>query len=156
MKPELEETQEIEENYLQEDASFVPRFLKRLWTNNFFQRTFSYLLARDPDRKHIFLKATSDGRLRVSTEPAGIVTGFYSQITVGTTPTLLRPTKLGRLDILIVNDSTIKLYIGTDSTVTINNGIPIREGSGWSSDTYKGPVYGIVGNGTAIAAVMEI
>lgn len=155
MKPELEEQQEIQENYFQEDTKLVPRFLKRLWTNNFIQRSICHLKARDPDRKHRFLRCTSDGRLRVSTEPAGVTTASYGQVTVGTTATLIRPTNLSRLDILVLNDSTTKVYIGSDDAVTIHNGIPIREGSGIATDSYKGPIYGIVGSGTATVAYME-
>jgi len=156
MKPELEETQEIGENYFQEDLKLTPHRVRRLWVNNFFSRTIAFLTARDPDRRHIFLRATADGRLRVSAEPAGITTAYHGQVTVGTTATLIRPTNLLRLDIVIVNDSGIKLFLGFTNAVTTTNGFPIRDGCSWGSDTYKGPLWAIVATGTATVGVIEI
>jgi len=155
-KAELEETQEVQENFLQEDLHLVPRFLKRLWTNNFIQRTIAYLQAKDPDGKHIFLRCTTDGRLPVSVEAPGKTTGTTTQVTVTTSATLLISTNLLRLDVLIMNDSGRNVYIGFTDTVSTTTGFCLRDGVSWGSDTYKGPLYAIVAADTATMDVMEI
>ena len=78
----------------------------------------------------------------------------YSNISVGTTATLIVTANSKRQSLIIENNGTATLYVGPDSSVTINNGIQIEEDGNFTEDSggsrvYQGDWYGITSAGTA-------
>jgi len=74
--------------------------------------------------------------------PAG-VSATYGNVTVGTTATSIASADNTRRSILIVNEGSVKIYIGSDDNVTTSNGLPISSGGCVVIDHYTGKIYGI-------------
>ena len=73
----------------------------------------------------------------------------YNTVTVTTSATLIVAANVQRVGLFISNTSTtVKLYIGPDTSITTSNGIEIPAGGNLTEDSsgtsmYKGPIYGI-------------
>lgn len=96
----------------------------------------------------------SDGIVRVSNTAAGsIVTG---QVTVASTATQIAAERSARKGIVIINNGTSDVYIGT-SGVTTSNGLLLLgvKGASIVMET-TAAVYGIVASGTNDVTYMEI
>ena len=69
--------------------------------------------------------------------------GSTGAVTVSTGATLIVAANNGRYDVIIVNNSSNTVYIGTANTVTTSNGIPILSNESIHFPEYLGPVYGV-------------
>ena len=83
----------------------------------------------------------------------------FGSITVTTSATeIVAPTGI-RKGLIIANDSTSKIYIGPDNTVTTSNGIPLQSGATFTNagfdEHWAGSIWGIVASGTADARFMQ-
>ena len=78
----------------------------------------------------------------------------YGAVTVTTTATLIIADNTARTEVVLTNtsDDTV-VYIGQDSSVTVNNGTPFYEnqtrGHTRGFCSYLGPIWGIVSSGSA-------
>lgn len=77
-----------------------------------------------------------------------------ANVSVGTTATLIVPSNAKRVSIIVENEGASEVFIGSDSTVTVANGVKLVVDGTLCEDTggtrvYKGPIYGIVASGTA-------
>jgi hypothetical protein len=86
----------------------------------------------------------------------------YSQVTVGSTTTLVLAANANRHSLLIQNISTPKLYLGQDSTLSTATGAAVLITYGSFSDEsngagkcWPGAIYGIADDSTTIAGVWE-
>lgn len=77
----------------------------------------------------------------------------YGTVTVTTSATLIVAANTQRRNLTVVNDGSSTIYIGPDSSITTANAIPLYGRQGRNQDKieegYQGPVYGIIGSGTA-------
>jgi len=74
----------------------------------------------------------------------------YNTVSVDTSATLIVAANVERKSVIIVNtDTTNKLYIGPDTSITTANGIEVgSDGASFCEDSggtkvYTGPIYGI-------------
>lgn len=73
----------------------------------------------------------------------------YNNVSVTTSATLIVGSNSRRQSLIITNtDTTNKLYIGSNSSVTTSNGIEIGTGGNFTEDSggtrvYQGDIYGI-------------
>jgi len=85
--------------------------------------------------------------------------GSYNTITVGITPTLIIAANCERKGVLIVNNGSVTMYIGPDSSITSANALPIFPGGSLDDsgllDSFRGSIYGIVASGTVDARYWE-
>lgn len=77
----------------------------------------------------------------------------YGAVSITATATQIVDTKSFRRGILIVNNSSVTVYLGMDSNVTTVNGLPLLpqdrfENAGYL-ELWRGAMYGIVSTGTA-------
>ena len=86
----------------------------------------------------------------------------YNTVTVTTTATEIVAANSQRKDVDIANtDAGEIVYIGPDSSVTTSNAIPLypqqtRDKPKMLSEHWKGPIFGIVGTGTADVRYWEV
>ena len=155
--PSPEETQEqrVEENYLLEDLKFSPSQVKRWFVSNIFQRTFAHLVGWT-GKKAVMLRCLSDGTLKVTSEAVGKSTGSYGQVSVTTSPTLIRATNTDRISIIVKNHGLEDVYIGFTDTVTTDTGFKLESGAAVSFDVYLGPIYAVASTGTQKVSYMEV
>ena len=153
-KPDEIEEQEIKENRLLEDLTFVKDHVRKWFVDNVFKRTLAHLIGWTGTHS-VMIRATSDGRLRVTTEVIGTAVGTYAQVTVGAAATLIKAANADRTSLAIQCVAATDLWIGLDNSVTITNGMLLAKGQTWSNDVYLGAVYGIVAAGTTEAAYQE-
>lgn len=74
-----------------------------------------------------------------------------------TSATLVLAANASRLSAVIVNDGTVKCYLGKDNTVTASNGIPIQPNGGVLVDGDSTDAWwGITAAGTADLRVCEV
>ncbi len=78
----------------------------------------------------------------------------YNTVTVTTSATKIISANEKRRNLTIVNTSlTAPIYIGPDSSITTSNAIPLYQNQTRDQDRipegWQGPVYGIIGSGTA-------
>ena len=79
----------------------------------------------------------------------------YGAVSVGATPTLIIPNNVQRHSIVITNeDATLTVYFGPDTSISTANAPGIKPGANFCEDsgatnTWKGPIYGIVSAGNA-------
>lgn len=151
--PEIEE-QEIKENRLLEDLTFLKDHVRKWFVNNIFQRTLAHLVGWTGTHS-VMIRATSDGRLRVTTEVIGKTTGTYNQVEITTNATLIKAANEDRISIAVECVDDTDLWIGLDALVTTGKGMLLKKGQAWTNDVYLGAVYGIVAAGTTKAAYEE-
>lgn len=75
-----------------------------------------------------------------------------SAVTVTSAATLVLASKPGRRMFVIKNNGTVIIYLGTDTSVTSTNGIPLMPQDSFSqngSRMYMGAWYGITASSTA-------
>lgn len=76
----------------------------------------------------------------------------YNTVTVTTSPTLIVAANTKRHSVVITNTSTtVKLYIGPDTSITTSNAIEVPTSNSFAEDSggvkcYNGPIYGIAGS----------
>ena len=74
-----------------------------------------------------------------------------SQVTVGTTATLIKGENLDRILIIIYTDGDV--YIGESGTVTTSDGFKLAAGSAIVLDNYTGSIYGIASSSTTVYVI---
>lgn len=85
----------------------------------------------------------------------------YGAVSVGNTATLIIPANVTRHSIVISNEDTaLTVYFGPDTSITTANAPGIYPGGNFTEDsgatnTWKGPIYGIVSAGTASVRYWE-
>lgn len=77
------------------------------------------------------------------------------QATVGTSATLIAAARPGRKDIVIINHSTVDVYVGGAGVTTSTGALLIGVKGAGLTITTEGPVYGIVGSGTEPVSYVE-
>lgn len=78
-------------------------------------------------------------------------------LTVTSSVTEVVPKNTSRLSLLILNTSSQSVYFGYSPTgLTIANGIRVLAGGAFAEDAYIGPVYALVGGGTANLPYLEV
>jgi len=75
-------------------------------------------------------------------------------VTISTTPVLIYSGSSNRIDVLVTNDSSVKCYIGPNSSITVNNTIFLNQNDVFIDDYsgikgYRGNLYGVTASGTA-------
>lgn len=78
----------------------------------------------------------------------------FNTVTVAATATLILAQNTNRSNILIVNNGGVTLYIGTTSSVTTANGIPVLA-NGAITLTVNDDIYGIATSGTLDIRYLE-
>jgi hypothetical protein len=78
----------------------------------------------------------------------------YSNVTVGTTATLIAAANNGRRGLIITNNSsTTDIFYGPDASITKDNALPLYANQTLNLDKvpegYGGSIYGITASGTA-------
>ncbi len=78
----------------------------------------------------------------------------YNTVTVTTSATEIVPANTQRRNVTVVNTSLSAIvYIGPDASITTSNAIPLYQNQTRDQDRvaegWQGPIYGIVGSGTA-------
>lgn len=84
----------------------------------------------------------------------------YGAVTVTTSATEVVPSNAKRHSLIIANNGDSTIYLGPDSSVTVDNGIPLHSGTLWEVDSggtklWMGPFFGIVSTGTQEARYWE-
>lgn len=83
----------------------------------------------------------------------------YNTVTVQSSgATLILAANAWRTGMTIYNNSSVTVYIGTDSSVATSTGIPLLAGANYdfnSWQAYRGPVYGLAASATADVRYME-
>ena len=74
----------------------------------------------------------------------------YNAVTVTDTATLILAANPNRISYFIVNNGSNTIYIGSDTSITTVNALPITPGANVDEDSggtkmYMGPIYGIAG-----------
>jgi hypothetical protein len=82
--------------------------------------------------------------------------GHYTQVTVGTTATVVLPPNSLRQGYVIFNNTSTVAYLGADATVTSSNGMPALQNVYVGVAGDAGEVTAIVASGTTDLRVMEL
>ena len=88
-------------------------------------------------------------------------------VSVGATATQIVDKNLSRIALLVKNNATVTVFVGTDNTVTVANGYPLAASNQWTFDfhgnadshalgIYRGELWGIVAAGTADVRVLDL
>lgn len=152
--PEIEE-QEIKENRLLEDLTFVKDHVTKWFVDNVFKRTFAHLVGWTGTHSKM-IRCTSDGRLRVTTEVIGLAVGAYNQVAIEDSATLIRAANADRVSIAIQCVSANDVWIGLDNGVLSTKGFLLAKGQVLSSDVYLGAFYGIEDGDAGRVAYIEV
>jgi len=92
-----------------------------------------------------------------SSQDVGRATLATSQITIGTTATLIAAARAGRGSIKVTNTGTTVAFLGNSTGVTITTGDYLAGAVGAANTYgYQGALYGIVATGTAVVTVSEV
>ena len=121
------------------------------------KRTISILYAYNRDTgKFILVSADENGSIGGGGGSSNSPTLVNSQVDVANTATLIASINAERENIFITNSGTGSLFIGYDSSVTIDNGMPIPMGDRISIPNYTGTIYGIVDGTTTDTRILEV
>ncbi|MHA1827079.1 MAG: hypothetical protein ACTSX6_00375 [Candidatus Heimdallarchaeaceae archaeon] len=82
-------------------------------------------------------------------------TATYGAVSVGSSPTIIRSSNSARRSLIIQNNSTVDVYIGTDSSVTTSNGLKLLPDTSISITDSTTDWYGVVASGTADVRYIE-
>lgn len=82
--------------------------------------------------------------------------GAYNTVTIGTSASLVVDQREVRTGVVVYNNGSATIYLGTDSSVTTSNGLPVAIGASGSLDGYMGPVYAISGTASQDVRYLEI
>lgn len=122
-----------------------------------FQQTLARLLGYD-ESAGLFklLRVDADGKLHVTSEVVSSPNGNVSRVNVGTVATLIIAANVDRREVTIYNPENQSLFIDFDNGVTVANGFEVPSGGSWTTDIYRGDVYGRFSAApTATVSVME-
>lgn len=101
------------------------------------------LVWSDDEQRWKMQRADVQGNLIVGTTGSKVSSLTYSAATVGTTATQILAANTSRLSVLIRNYGDDTVFLGSDSSVTTADGMPLRPGESFSDDQYTGTWYGI-------------
>lgn len=73
----------------------------------------------------------------------------YGSVGVLSAATLIKAANPNRKAILIKNNSTQNVYIGSNNSVSVSNGQVLAPGEAFYDDCYTGDIYGICAGGSA-------
>lgn len=78
----------------------------------------------------------------------------YNTVTVTTSATQIVAGNTKRIGLIVENNSAGTIFLGSDSSVTTSNGIPLLQYATLTEDSggekmFQGDVYGIVASGTS-------
>lgn len=113
------------------------------------------LFGVDPTGLTLLPVATDSNRRLIVNTTLTRDTFSTAQITIGATATIALTKNAKRVSYIIVNNSSVTIFVGASASVTTSTGLPLAAGQALSMDNYTGEVWGVVATGTATLSVLE-
>lgn len=106
--------------------------------------SLSFILGKDAtDNSFHFIAVDGDGNLAINTSasPSTVING--ATVTVTATAGTVASADSNRDKIILTNLSSNSIYIGSNNSVTVDTGIPIRAGEQFVLENFTGALFGI-------------
>lgn len=126
--------------------------------NNVWQRVIALISGYDyQNTQRRFIAVDSDGRVYVNTgAPVGLPEPLISRVNVGTTAVLLASTSSTRAAVLVKNNGTANVYLGSTNAVSGTTGYPLYPNESVRLEPWSAELWAVAVSGTQDVAVMEI
>lgn len=126
--------------------------------NNVWQRVIALISGYDyQNMRRRFIAVDSDGKVYINTgAPSGLAQPLIARFSVGSSAVMLVSTSTTRSSVILKNNGTANVYVGTNNAVSATTGYPLYPGESVQLSPCSSELWAVSVSGLQDICVMEL